>query len=278
MSVAPLHGVVIVTHNHEATIEPTLDSLVSQSSPPARIIVVDGASHDRSWMDRWRGRHGIELNALGRNVGFSVGNNIGWRSLGPMRDGWVLFLNPDIVAPPDLLERLVRVAGEERCDGFGALGPRLVSWDFGRCTARGAIDSTGIFPTLWGGWRDRREDSPVANDRIEEVPALCGAFLLARVAAMQEVARAGDEIWDERYFAYKEDIELSLRLRRRGWRVGLWHGGEAGHGRGWSSRRAMPRAARLLSARNEIRLHREYAPGRLPFSLLKYLAVSCLNL
>jgi GT2 family glycosyltransferase len=105
---------------------------------------------------------------------------------------------------------------------------------------------------------------------VEIVPALCGAFLFARAKILRSAALAENEIFDARYFAYKEDIELSLRVRRAGWALGLWHGGIAWHGRGWSQRKRMPHSSRLRSARNEVRLHASYTPMRLPYSLVKW--------
>ena len=167
----------------------------------------------------------------------------------------MLFLNPDVIVPPALLARVRSVMYEERTRQLGVLGVRLMGWDFANARATGSVDSTGVFP-VWSGWRDRRTGSPPASDAIEEVPALCGAFFLAREEALQAVALGSGEVWDPRYFAYKEDVELSLRLHRAGWRIGMWHGAEAWHGRGWDpDRRKMPRSVRLLSARNDVRLH-----------------------
>ena len=51
-------------------------------------------------------------------------------------------------------------------------------------------------------------------DREEEVFAGCGASLLLRSAMLADVGR-----FDERFFAYYEDTDLSWRARLRGWRV-----------------------------------------------------------
>lgn len=264
-------GAVIVSHNHGRTLERTLDALFAQTRPPARVVVVDNASADTSWAGRWRGRSGLELILESRNLGFTGGNNLGWQRLAP-EGGFVLFLNPDVLLPTGSLAQLEALMAEPRAERFGAVGVRLLSYDFAADQLTGRIDSTGIFPRWYGGWRDRRDDSPPAGGVLETVPALCGAFLFCRVAALQATLLPGGAVFDDRYFAYKEDIELSLRLRRGGWRLGVWHGTEARHGRGWNENRAqMPRESRLLSARNEIRLHARYARWRLPYSLAKWI-------
>lgn len=264
--------VVIVSHNPGATLGPAVESLLAQSTPPERIVIVDCGSADTGWTGAgWAHEPGVEI-VLEKNLGFTGGNNLGWQRLAPT-EGFVLFMNPDVLLPPGLLAGLLGLFGEGRATRFGAISPRLAGYDFTTGRPTGGIDSTGIFPRWSGGWQDRREGAPPAADVLEIVPALCGAFLACRVSAIRSCHRPAGGVFDERYFAYKEDIELSLRLRRAGWQTGLWHGGEAWHGRGWqANRRDMPRALRIMSARNEVRLHATYAPARLPPSLAKWLA------
>jgi GT2 family glycosyltransferase len=185
-------------------------------------------------------------------------------------DGFVLFLNPDVLLPDGLLDTLRQVASGKEAQSYAMIGPRLLDYDFLTDEPSGRIDSTGIFPTFWGAWRDRRENSPSERDVLETVPALCGAFLWARAGALRATMLGGEDVFDSRYFAYKEDIELSLRLRRAGWKLGVWHGAFAWHGRGWKTRSDMSRRARVLSARNEVRLHATYARRHLGYSLVKW--------
>ncbi len=269
---------VIVAHNHGETLGRTVRSLLDQAGRPERIVVVDCGSDDTSWSRAdWAGAPGLEI-ILEANLGFTGGNNLGWRRLAPTA-GLVLFLNPDVLLEPGLLAGMRGLFGETRAARFGAISPRLAGYDFATSRPTGRLDSTGVFPRWSGGWQDRRETSPPAADVLENVPALCGAFLACRVAALRSCLRPAGGVFDERYFAYKEDVELSYRLRRAGWQLGLWHGAEAWHGRGWqTTRRSMPRVLRMLSARNEVRLHATHARGRLPASVLKWLAASCFNL
>jgi len=269
--------VVIVAHNHGPTLGPTVQSLLAQEAPPERLVVVDCGSDDTRWAGAaWTRAPGVEV-VLEKNLGFTGGNNLGWQRLNPA-SGLVLFLNPDVLLPPGLLRALREIVAGPRAARFGVLGPRLAGYSFAAGRPTGRLDSAGIFPRWSGGWQDWRGPVPPPADVIQPVPALCGAFLLCRVEALRACLRPGGGVFDERYFAYKEDIELSLRLRRAGWRAGLWHGGEAWHGRGWQAdRRAMPRPLRLLSARNELRLHATYAPWRWPASALKWLAVALFN-
>lgn len=276
MSGAASITVIIVNYNHEASLGLVVASLLEQDLRPERIIVVDCGSRITAWRDEaWARAEGVEIVFARENLGFTGGNNLAWSLVEPMCE-WVLFLNPDVLLPPQMLGSLL-----EQFEGGGmkkvaAISPRLAAYDFHLKCATGEFDSLGVFPSFFG-WADRRLAARL-EDRVEQVPALCGAFMLCRVAALRAVERPSGGVFDEHYFAYKEDIELSLRLRRAGWALGLWHGGEAFHGRGWQERSKMSRFARLLSARNEVRLHAAYAPLKLPMSVIKWLAVLLLDL
>ena len=237
-------------------------------------MVVDCASQDQTWHgDEWLGDRRVTLQ-LAQNLGFTGGNNLAWRRLDP-EEGNILFLNPDVVLPPGTIARLQkRLEADER---LGAVGPRLLHYDFARQELTGRIDSSGIFQSPWGRWFDRQDGGAVRTE-VEEVPALCGAALLARVAALRVCPPPVGAVFDARYFAYKEDIELALRLRSAGWKVAIDLEAQAWHGRGWQpDRKRMARRWRLLSARNEIRLHATYRWRHLPMSLLKWCAVACLD-
>jgi GT2 family glycosyltransferase len=102
---------------------------------------------------------------------------------------------------------------------------------------------------------------------------LCGALMFCRRSALEEVALRGAEVFDETFFMYKEDIDLSLRLRRKGWTMGFCGHLHCYHGRGWTSRNKMLPIFKYLSARNELRVSmRNHAKG-LVYSSLKFLYV-----
>lgn len=272
----PSLGVIIVVRDHGATIGKVLASISAQSAPPRQTVVVDCGSRDLGWVEPWKRHPGFTVALLGRNAGFSGGNNEGLRHFALPPD-LVLFLNPDVLVAPDLFGRLVAFAEEPQGRELAAWSVRLMGWDFERDAATGRVDSTGIFP-YWNGWRDRREGSPPQGDWVEQVPALCGAFFVARHETLRRVSFSDGSVWDERYLAHKEDVELSLRLRRAGGKLGVWHGAEAWHGRGWDeNRRAVPRQLRVMAARNEIRLHMRYAWRKAPMSVLKWIAVRVFN-
>jgi GT2 family glycosyltransferase len=193
---------------------------------------------------------------------------------------YVLFLNPDAFLTPDFLEKAA--AQMETRSDCGILTGPLFGYDFARALPTGRYDSTGIFSTWYGRWYDRGQGEAISKDRysqVEDVPAICGALMFCRKEALESAALEG-EVWDSSFFMYKEDIDLSLRVRSQGWRL-LYHPDLiAYHGRGWQTDRGkMSRAARLGSAKNEIKLYwKARLWAHLPYSIAKYTAVKLLDI
>ena len=91
-------------------------------------------------------------------------------------------------------------------------------------SATPVIQNAGTLILRDGSGRDRgalvrgtevfQEDDEGQYDRREEVFAGCGAALLLRKAMLEDVG-----IFDDDFFMYYEDMDLSWRMRRRGWKV-----------------------------------------------------------
>lgn len=267
---------IIVTHNNSASIRKTIESLRSQTTAVHKIIVVDNASKDPSYLKQIEPFCSVIYSPT--NLGFCAANNLGWRHAA-LDSSYILFINPDAFLTPTFIEEAISFM--EKNSTCGALSAPLLGYDFISDKGTGHYDSTGIFFTWYGRWYDRDQGKPVERTRpLEEVPALCGALLFCRKKALEEVQLSQDKIWESTYFMYKDDIELSLRLRKKGWKLVLISTPFAYHGRGWSKKRSlMSKSARLYSARNEVALNWRFGNWRfLPYSLLKWGAVKLLNI
>lgn len=272
----PFCSVIIVTHDSELFLPKALKALESQTRPVDEIILVDSGSKDLSYLQKCKGK--ILLG--GKDIGYAAANNKGFNAL-DSRSNYVFFLNPDAFLTPSFIEKALLYLENPLLSTVGAITGTALGYDIHFDRPRGSYDSTGIFQTWYGRWFDRKQGERVeetpSQRGVEEVPAICGALFFARREALESIQR-GSQVFDERYYMYKEDIDLSLRLRALKWKLLYVPELKAYHCRGWEGRKKMGRRWRLLSARNDLRLLRHlFSLPALCYASLKYLAVKVFN-
>lgn len=244
-------AVVIVAWNSAEFIGGCLSSLARLRRPPAEVVVVDNGSLDDSVERARRGFPGAVVVECGENLGFCHASNLG---ISRTSSPFVLTLNPDARVADDFLERLLPAFDDP---AVGIASGKLYRPD-GR-----TLDSAG---QLLGRSRqpvDRGYGLPDRGlfDRDEEVFGACGAAALYRRAALEAVADPGGEVFDERFFAFFEDLDVAWRARRAGWKAVYRHRAVGYHARGataadprvrgrWSAMRRRPAAIRFHVAKN----------------------------
>jgi GT2 family glycosyltransferase len=214
-------AVVIPNWNGARWIGACLDSVMRQDRAPDEVVVVDNGSTDGS--DAQAEAHdGARVIRMGRNTGFSVAVN---RGVEAVRADWVALVNTDIVLADDWLRRACAVLEAE--PAVASVATKMVDlddpsriYDAGDLLRRdGACEQRGRFMADDGRF-DERGDAFAA----------CAGAAVYRREALQAVGG-----FDERFFAYLEDVDLGLRLRLAGWRcryepVVARHAGEGSSG------------------------------------------------
>ncbi len=224
----PEVSIVIVSYRCADLLEECLQSLeVNQVDVDMDVEVVDNASGDGT-ADMARRFPWVTTTELDENVGFARANNV---AMDRARGRSVLVLNPDTVLPAGSL----RACLDElwRDPSVGLLTPRLVD-------RQGRLDRRCHrgFPTLWSSFcyfttLDRMFRNKgslrytlghIPDDQATDVEAVSGAFMLMPAAAMRRVGG-----FDEQFFMYAEDMDLSLRFIEAGYRVRYWPGVDVVH-------------------------------------------------
>ena len=264
-------GVIVVTHNSKQTLDWCLEPLLSWD---CSVVVVDSGSDDTSYLEHLVGSPNCKV-ILKSNIGFCCANNIGISALGQC--DFILLINPDARVEVPCLDGVLKhihAIGNER---IGAVSVPLVRYDWGKRKPMGVYDSLGITMRWYGRWVDKGLGDPLVPEvlkGVSEIAAACGAFLLLRRSALEECTLNGVVGLDPTFVMYKEDIELSLRLQRRGWKVVRVGDYFAYHCRGWQvGRKRAPRWARELSARNDVTVALRYRWRALPFAIAKWMWV-----
>jgi GT2 family glycosyltransferase len=210
-------AVVVLNWNGESDTAACLDSLLAQEGVALEILLVDNHSDDGSG-ERLHVRYPqLVYLQSGANLGYAAGNNQGLRWAMDLGADWVLVVNNDTVADVDCVRRLVTAAASDV--RLGAVAPLITRFD-----DRSRIwFAGGHFDALRACGVHEHENEKVdeleglnaTGDRWRPSTFLSGCCVLFRVDALREVG-----LFREDFFAYVEDVELSMRLTNAGWRLG----------------------------------------------------------
>ena len=201
----PLVSIVVVTLNGREILRRCLRSLAGQDYHRREIILVDNGSTEdiRSLVQQEFPE--VRLVRLPTNCGFAAGNNAG---IQVAQGAYVALINNDAVASSGWIRSMVAAA--EADPRIGAVASIILDGN-----APGVLDSCGVGVALDGMSRQAMmgRTPPVLTAPCEVlVPSGCAC--LFRKPALDEVG-----LFDESFFAYCEDTDLGLRLRRAGWRA-----------------------------------------------------------
>lgn len=200
----PAVTVVVPCWNGRRWLSGLLGSLTNQTQPASQIVVVDNGSTDGSVAYLRAAHPDVEILELARNTGFAFAVN---RGLELARGELVALVNTDVMLSPDWLARM---AGALAADAQAAsvackmrqFGSERLIYDAGDILRRdGACEQRGRFGRDVGQYEEAGE----------VFGACAGAALYRRDAVL------GVGGFDERFFAYLEDVDLALRLRLAGW-------------------------------------------------------------
>lgn len=200
-------AVVIPNWNGAELITTCLHSLEKQTIK-AEIIVVDNGSHDESVQIIKSTFPKTLLQENHKNLGFARGVNQGIKKAMALDVQYVALFNNDAEADAQWLERLVRCLDEHPDTAIATC--KFLNSDGKK------IDSTSERYTVWGLSYPRGRDEPVSDkyDKQKLVFGASGGASLYRVEALKEIG-----LFDEGFFAYYEDVDISFRAQLAGWKV-----------------------------------------------------------
>ncbi|MBO4291177.1 MAG: glycosyltransferase family 2 protein [Lachnospiraceae bacterium] len=209
--------ITIIIPNYKGInfIEDCLTSVYDQEkdTPAYEVLVVDNASGDGS-VELIREKFpDTRLICLEENTGFCHAVNVGIRE---SKSPFVLLLNNDTKVYPDFVKKLyVSVTGEnlpvgerQKADRIFSVSAAMLMWDRPEL-----MDDAGDQYNLLGWARARGKGQPY--DRFQKrvkVFSACGGAAIYRRKILEEIG-----FFDERHFAYLEDLDLGFRARIRGY-------------------------------------------------------------
>lgn len=267
---------IIVTFNNKKYIDKAINSILSQKDHNVEIIIVDNNSNDKKYLDKFQNEEKIKIFFLEENLGYCGGNNFGISKSIDNSD-LIIVMNPDIILSNNFLMKLKNTLEYFNRNNiqYGAIGPKLIKpADKSKINL---IDSTGIFQKWYGAWYDRgcnsADNKKYDKIRYEKVPAICGALMVLNPHALKKIKLNNNEYFINSFFMYKEDIELSLRLKNSFYEVYFVPTIIAVHLRGWQNRYKMDKMLRVLSAKNELKINKNLGLIKFLYSQIKLLLV-----
>ena len=270
-------SVVLVSWNSAPVLPAALAALATSDPAPHELIVVDNGSADDSLAIVERFAQRLESLPVmvvrnATNTGFAAGANSGIAS---STQPFVFLFNPDLCLQRATLATLA-AALEAAPPDVAAVGPKLLRAAGDDLQPTDLIDTTGIVMTRDGRHLDRGagERDQGQFDETGEVFGISGAAVLFRREALFD-ARVDGEVFDEDFFAFREDADLAWRLRGFGYRAlyvptaVAWHRRNVTPGR----RRALSPLINMHSVKNRflLRIHHADRGWLLRFGLRSFI-------
>lgn len=270
-------SVIIINYNVRFFLEQCLHAVQhAVAELDAEVIVVDNHSTDGS-MDYLRPLFpDTRFIANEENLGFAKANNL---ALTYCKGEYVLFLNPDTLVPEDCFIKCLAYIKSD--PGIGALGVRMLD---GR--GRFLPESKRAFPSPMAslckltGLASLFPKSGLLNryalgnlDEFENhtVQVLAGAFMLVNRELLNRLNG-----FDESYFLYGEDIDLSWRIQKAGFRNVYFASTTIIHFKGESSGKASLARVRFFYQAMLIFVQKHYQTGGARiFSYFIRFAIAC---
>lgn len=213
-------AVVTVNYNTEEDTKKFLTSLekVKTSGIMLTTIVVDNGSEKVLTLEKEKER---ELIRLEENTGFVGGYNIGMRKA--LADGadYVMIVNNDTLVDPDMIDEMVKVL--ESDEQIGVTVPKIY-FAKGHEFHKDRYKKEELGKVFWyaGGYTDwdhvrsiHRGVDEVDHgqyDKEEPVDFVTGCCMMFKKEVLEKVG-----LFDERFFLYYEDADLSERVKRAGY-------------------------------------------------------------
>ena len=224
-------SIIIVNYRSWKRLSACLHSIEQQGLQDLEVIVVDNFSNDgqgESFAAQFPHVKWIMQNI---NGGFAQACNMG---ASHANGNWLLFLNPDTILNTPVLQPLLEKAKKEA--DWKLIGIRQLN-DAGKDT-----HPHGVFLKWWNVWPPFRSLERLIKGRefskqhLSTAPItfpdwISGAFVLIRKNDFQKLGG-----WDERFWMYYEDMDLSKRAADKGWKRVMYNELVCVHSHGGSSR------------------------------------------
>ncbi len=215
----PKTAFVVLSYNTKKLTSQCIDSLKIAGGNNLKIIVVDNNSSDGS-QEMLKSRKDIEYFLLKNNLGFTGGNNYGIRHCLKKGHKFIGIINSDTIVDKDFLQPLVNQLKFN--PDTGLVGPKIYFYP-GKEYHRNRYKSSEKGKVIWSVGGNIDWDNVYASnrgidevdhgqyDKITETDFVSGCCLAATSDTWKKI-----NLFDERYYLYYEDADLSQKSKKIG--------------------------------------------------------------
>ncbi|MFM7627888.1 MAG: glycosyltransferase family 2 protein [Algoriphagus sp.] len=269
MDYIPEIALILVNWNGYAFTRACLLSLEEVPSPKFHVILVDNGSSKREGQKLKEEFSHLHLIETEENLGFAGGNNVGLRYALKQGYSYVVLLNNDTLVSPNFLEEMHACMVQQ--PGCGVVQPLILFLH----------DPKKIW-SAGGSWNALLGKAKTLGDRDEVATynfpssSLDWATGCCMLVSKEAITQAG--LLDEQYFAYFEDVEWSLRIRKAGFSLALAKQALIYHEAGAASKKQHPEGTLqapvfYYHVRNQFFLLRQLGLYQaIPYHLLRFVA------
>ncbi|WP_379968527.1 glycosyltransferase family 2 protein [Epilithonimonas sp. UC225_85] len=202
---------IIITYNSEKWIDKNISSIL-QDGFVGDILVIDNGSNDNTLDIVKNNFPGVRIIKSGENLGFAKANNIGFEIAKKELYDYAFLINHDGWLLPDFWNNVLPVLQDPKYQKYGLLSPVHLdstekNLDFGFKKYAGKVFKKNF-------------------NTILDVDLINGAFLFISRKCLEEIKG-----FDPVFFFYGEDIDLCLRAKNKGFKIGIIRNAKVVHDR-----------------------------------------------
>lgn len=210
-------SIIFALYNSQKFIKPVFDAAFAQTHKDIEVIAVIG-NYDGSKEEIAQNYPQVKIIDPGKNLGFAAANNLGIRS---SVGEFIQLVNQDLILEPNYVEEILKAFNDPK---VAAATGKLLRYDFEKNQKLKIIDTIGIAMSVSGRARDRGQNQidngqfdklQITNNKFQTVFGVSGAGPMYRKSALEQV-KFEQEYFDEDFFMYWEDVDLSWRFNNSG--------------------------------------------------------------
>ena len=196
-------SVVVLAYGKEEYLLDCIEAVLDQEGVSFEIVLVDNGAEPERIQQLPRDAR-VRLVRPATNLGFAGGCN---EAVKHARGETIVLVNSDAIVAPGAIRKLTSALSDPEV-GLASGGIRLADFPETMNSVGNPVQFLGL---VWAGGYGE----PAANhNQAGDITSASGAFLAIRRSRWDALAG-----FDEAFFAYHEDTDLSLRAWQRGWRV-----------------------------------------------------------